>query len=319
LSLLAQRSSELGIKSRSFNAGVSKEEIMTITSTNTVLITGATGNTGSVLLRLLEQRGVTVRATVRHRRDVVRLGNTSASLVIADFDDADSIAAALEGVDSAYLVTPSSSDAEAQQIRFAELAAAANVKHLVKLSQLAADEASPVRFLRYHAVVERRIRELGIDYTFLRPNLYFQGFLAFQALIANDGRFFAPIGDARVSAVDVRDIALVAAAALTQPGHIGKTYTITGPAAVTHAEIAHAIAEAIGRQVTFVDVPPEVFSDALIRFGVPPWQVDGLVEDYAHYARGEASEVHPTVREITGTEPRDVMTFARDYAGAFNP
>jgi uncharacterized protein YbjT (DUF2867 family) len=254
---------------------------------------------------------------VRHERDVARLGNTSASIVIGDFDDASSIAAALDGVDRAYLVTPSSINAEAQQIRFAELAAAANVKHLVKLSQLAANEASPVRFLRYHATVERRIRELGIGYTFLRPNLYFQGFFAFHATIANEGRFFAPIGDGRVSAVDVRDIALVATVALTQPGHIGKTYTITGPAAVTHGEIAHAIAEAIGREVTFVDVSPEDFSGALRKLGVPPWQVDGLVEDYAHYARGEASEVHPTVREIAGTEPRDVVAFARDYASAF--
>jgi uncharacterized protein YbjT (DUF2867 family) len=191
------------------------------------------------------------------------------------------------------------------------------VKYLVKLSQFAANEASPVRFLRYHGVVERRIRELGLGYTFLRPNLFFQGFLAFQATIANEGRFFAPIGEARVSAVDVRDIAMVAAVALTEPGHVGKTYTITGPAAITHPEIAHAIAEAIGRQVTFINVPPTDFSGALRNLGVPTWQVDGLIEDYAHYSRGEAAEVHTTVREVTGSEPRDVTAFARDYASMF--
>jgi uncharacterized protein YbjT (DUF2867 family) len=286
-------------------------------STGTVLVTGATGNTGSALLRLLEERGVPVRAMVRHDRDVTRLGTSSAASVIGDFDDADSIAAALDGVTAAYLVTPSSVNAEAQQIRFAELAAEAGVKHLVKLSQFAADEASPVRFLRYHAAVEGRIRELGVGYTFLRPNLYFQGFLAFQATIASQGRFFAPIGDAPVSAVDVRDIAMVAAAVLTQPRHMGKTYTITGPAAVTHAQIAQAIGKAIGREVTFVDVSPESFAEALSQFGVPAWQVEGLVEDYAHYARGEAAEVFSTVREIAGTSPRDLTAFARDYASAF--
>jgi uncharacterized protein YbjT (DUF2867 family) len=290
---------------------------MTMPSTNTVLITGATGNTGAVLLRLLEERGVAVRAMIRREHDLAKLGRTSASIVIGDFDDANSIASALDGVDSVYLVTPSSINAEAQQIRFAELAAAANVKHLVKLSQFAADEASPVRFLRYHGVVERRIRELGLGYTFLRPNLFFQGILAFRAMIANEGSFFAPIGEARVSAVDVRDIALVAAVALTEPGHVGKTYTITGPAAVSHSEIAHAIAETIGRQVTFVDVAPTDFSDALRKLGVPSWQVDGLVEDYAHYSRGEAAEVRTTVREVTGSEPRDATAFARDYASLF--
>jgi uncharacterized protein YbjT (DUF2867 family) len=290
---------------------------MSMSSTNIVLVTGATGNTGAVLLRLLEERGVRVRVMIRHEHDIARLGSKSASIVIGDFDDANTVAAALDGVDSAYLVTPSSIKAEEQQLRFAELATAAKVKHLVKLSQFAADEASPVRFLRYHATVERRIRELGLGYTFLRPNLYFQGFLAFQSMIANVSRFSAPIGDARVSAVDVRDIAQVAAVALTEPGHVGKTYTITGPAAVSHAEIAHAIGEAIGRKVTFVDVSPEDFSGALRKLGVPTWQIDGLVEDYAHYARGEAAEVHSTVREVTGREPREVAVFARDYASAF--
>jgi uncharacterized protein YbjT (DUF2867 family) len=199
-----------------------------------ILVTGATGNTGSAVLQQLDARGARVRALVRGKPDKARLGDTSATMVVGNFDNPRSLEAALEGVTRAYLVTPSSPEAEAQQIRFAELAAAAGVTHLVKLSQLAADEASPVRFLRYHAAVERRIRELGVGFTFLRSNLYFQGLLAFQPLIAKEGRFVAPIGDARVSAVDVRDIAAVAAVALTERGHEGKTYTIMGPAAVTH-------------------------------------------------------------------------------------
>src|SRR5262249_26423590 len=125
----------------------------------------------------LERRGAIVRAMVRSSKDRARLPNTSATVVVGNFDDPRSLEAALEGVTRAYLVTPSNPDAEAQQVRFAELAAAAGVGRLVKLSQFAAEEASPVRFLRYHAAVERRIRELGIGFTFLRPNLYFQGLL----------------------------------------------------------------------------------------------------------------------------------------------
>jgi uncharacterized protein YbjT (DUF2867 family) len=282
-----------------------------------ILVTGATGNTGSTLLQQLEMRGARVRAMVREQPDGGRLRGTSATVVGGNFNDPRSLEAALDGVTRAYLVTPSSPDAAAQQVRFAELAAAAGVRHLVKLSQFAADDASPVRFLRYHAAVERRIRELGIGFTFLRPNLYFQGLLAFRSMIARDGHFVAPIGDARVSAVDVRDIAVVAAVALTERGHEGKTYTITGPAAVTHTEMAGAIAEASGRHVAFVDVPPHAFAGALSAAGVPPWQVDGLTEDYAHYARGEAEGISPHVREVTGEDPRDVRTFAKDYARVF--
>ena len=205
-----------------------------------------------------------MRAMVRAPSDTTRLPAPSVETIMADFDDTDSIDAALRGVARAYLVTPSGPNAESQQIRFAERASAAGVQHVVKLSQFAADEASPVRFLRYHAAVERRIRELGLTFTFLRPNLYLQGLLAFQAMIASEGRFIAPIGEARVSAVDVRDIASVAAIALTQEGHEGRTYTITGPLAATHGEMATAIGAAIGRPVTFIDVPPAAFSAALL-------------------------------------------------------
>ena len=287
-----------------------------MTGTATVLVTGATGSTGSAVLEQLLRRDVAVRVMVRRDSDVARFRALGAEVAVADFDDASASAAALAGARRVYLVTPSSEHAEAQQRRFAELAVEAGVEHIVKLSQLGANESSPVRFLRWHAAVERHIRQLGAGYTFLRPNLFFQGLFAFAPTIARDGRFFAPIGDARVSAVDVRDIAAVAAAALTEPGHEGKTHTITGPAAITHGEIAMALSEATGRDIAFVDVPPDAFR-ASLEDVLPAWQLDGLVEDYAHYARGEAADVLPTVAEITGRQPRDIAHFARDYADRF--
>jgi uncharacterized protein YbjT (DUF2867 family) len=171
------------------------------------------------------------------------------------------------------------------------------------LSQLGADEQSPVRFLRYHAAVERHIRDLGTGYTFLRPNLFFQGLLAFAGTIAAGGRFFAPIGDAAISAVDVRDIAAVAAAVLTEAGHDGATYTVTGPAPITHADIATALTSALGRDITFVDVPSDAFAESLQGI-LPPWQIQGLLEDYAHYRRGEAASVSPrSPRSPAGPQP----------------
>jgi len=285
-------------------------------SDNPILVTGATGNTGRPLVEALVRAGAPVRAMVRDQASQSKLPD-GVQVAVADFEEPASLAAALDGVRQAYLVTPSSEQAEAQQKRFADLAAAAGVRHLVVLSQLAAAEDSPVRFLRYHAVVERHVRDLGIGYTFLRPNLFFQGLLALAKPIAAEGRFFAPIGDAPVSAVDVRDIADVAAATLTQAGHEGATYTLTGPAAVTHAEMATALSAALGREITFTDVPPEAFAESL--HGVlPPWQVEGLLEDYAHYRRGEAAMVSTAVAEVTGHPAMDFAQFARDYAPAFS-
>ena len=280
-----------------------------------ILVTGATGNTGRAIVDALARRGAPVRAMVRAEADRAKLP-AGVPAVVADFDDLASIAAALEGADRAYLVTPSSERAEEQQRRFADLAAKAGLRHLVVLSQLASDEHSPVRFLRYHAAVEQHVRDLGIPYTFLRPNLFFQGLLAFAGTISSQGQFYAPIGDATISAIDVRDIADVAAVTLTEAGHEGATYTLTGPASITHTQIAAALTAALGRDVTFIDVPPEAFAGSL-RGILPPWQVEGLLEDYAHYRRGEAASVSSAVAEITGRPPRDIQQFARDYAPAF--
>jgi uncharacterized protein YbjT (DUF2867 family) len=280
-----------------------------------ILVTGATGNTGRAIVDALAERGAPVRAMVRTEADHSKL-RAGVEVVVADFDDTAAVAAALDGAERAYLVTPSSEQAEEQQKRFADLAAKAGTRHLVVLSQLGSEEHSPVRFLRYHAAVEQHVRDLGIGYTFLRPNLYFQGLLMFAGSISAEGTFYAPIGDATVSAVDVRDIATVAAVALTEAGHEGATYTLTGPEAITHSQIAAALTAALGRPVRFIDVPPEAFADS-IRALLPPWQVDGLLEDYAHYRRGEAAAVSPVIAEITGTAPRSIEQFARDYTAAF--
>jgi uncharacterized protein YbjT (DUF2867 family) len=239
-------------------------------------------------------------------------------IVAADFDDAATIAQALAGIDRAFLLTPSSERAEAQQSAFVEVARRAGVQHLVKLSQWAAALDSPVRFLRYHAAVERTIRASGLPYTFLRPNLFMQGLLGFRDSIIARGQFFAAAGDARISSIDVRDIAAVAAVALAERGHEGRTYDLTGPEALTHAEMAERLSDALRRRVEFVDVSPDTMRGALIGVGLPAWQVEGLLEDYAHYRRGEASAVTSGVQDVTGQAPRSFSDFARDYAPALS-
>ncbi|MFD6072999.1 MULTISPECIES: NmrA family NAD(P)-binding protein [Amycolatopsis] len=278
---------------------------------DTVLVTGATGTIGAALIPALRSRGVAVRAMTRDPE----LSIPGAETVVADLRDPEAVGAALKGVDTAFLNSPSAPDAASLQIRFADLARDAGVNRLVLLSQYAAHADSPVRFLRWHAEVEAHVRSLGIEYTVLRPNLYLQALLAFAGTIAQ-GFFAAPIGDAAVSAIDTRDIADAAAAVLAGTGHAGRIYTLTGPRAVTHGQIAQALSTATGRNVVFHDTSADRFAAALNGL-LPPWQIDGLIEDYAHYARGEAAEVHTAVADLTGKPARDVTDFARDHAADF--
>ncbi|MCM3848329.1 NAD(P)H-binding protein [Pseudonocardia sp. DR1-2] len=284
--------------------------------TTTVLVTGATGGIGGHLLTALAGRDVTVRALVR---DPDRLaGAGGVEVVRGDLRDPDAVAAALDGVDAAFLNSPSAPDAATTQIAVADAAATAGVSRLVLLSQFAARADSPVRFLRWHAAVEQHVRDLGIGHVVLRPNLFLQGLLAFAPLVAATGRFGAPIGDAAVSAVDVRDIADAATAVLTGAGPDGAVHDLTGPRAVTHAGIAAALTRATGHPVTFDDLTPEAFAAALDGV-LPPWQAAGLVEDYAHYGRGEAARVDDAVAVLTGHPARTLEEFARDHAAAFAP
>ncbi len=283
-----------------------------------ILVSGATGNVGGEIVRALGARGVRFRAMVRGDYDAKPFaGNPGIEPVVADFDDEAALVQALTGVERAFLLTPSTAEAGDRQRRFVDVAAAVGVRHIVKQSQLHANTESPVRFLRYHALVEEAIRSSGMDWTFLRPNLFMQGLLMFAPSIATEHRFAIAAGDAKVSAVDVRDIAAAATAALTESGHAGKTYDLTGPAALTHAEIAAELSRALGHPVEYVGLDEAAMRDALRTHGMPDWMAEGLVEDYAHYRRGEAADVADGVRAATGKAPRAFATFVRDYAQAF--
>ena len=287
--------------------------------TPTILITGATGNVGRELTKQLVAQEVPFRVMVRSTQKAKAFYKMEdVEVIIGDFNDAKTVADALKGINRAFLLTNSSEQAETQQLTFVELASRAGVKQIVKLSQWAADTDSPVRFLRYHAVVENKIKELGLNYTFLRPNLFMQSLLSFREMILNQGKFFAPVGNAKISMVDVRDIAAVAAAALSEDGHAGKTYNITGPEALSHQEMAKKLSQALNRQIEFVDIPPESMREALAGVGFPNWQADGLIEDYAHYHRGEAATITADIKNVTGKPPHSLEEFARDYATVFS-
>lgn len=283
-----------------------------------ILITGATGTNGREVVKVFAARGVVGKVMVRSPKasGELPLGITA---VPGDFDDEASLTRALSGIERAFLLTPSTAHAEEQQLRFVAVAARVGVRRIVKLSQFAASPDSPVRFLRYHAAVEEAIRASGLQWTFLRPNLFMQGMLQFAGMVRDKGMIAAPIDDARVSVVDVRDNAVVAAAALTEEGHAGRIYTLTGPEALTHAEMATKLGAATGRPIAFADASEDDMRQAMAAVKMPEWQIEGLIEDYAHYRRGEAAEIAMGVREATGRESRAFDDFARDYAEAFEP
>ncbi|MGH7493350.1 MAG: SDR family oxidoreductase [bacterium] len=211
-----------------------------------ILITGATGTVGSEVVKRLSAQGVQVRAVTRDLRKAEASPLPHVEFVKGDFDDLDSMQRACSGMERAFLLSNSTERAEQQQTAFVEVAKKSGVQHIVKLSQLHADVNSPGRFLRYHAAVEAAVQAAGLTFTFLRPNLYMQGLLNFRQSIKEKSAFFVAAGEARISAVDVRDLAEVAVAALTGTQLDSKNYSLTGPEALTFGEMAQRLSAALG-------------------------------------------------------------------------
>ncbi|MBO9729826.1 MAG: SDR family oxidoreductase [Chitinophaga sp.] len=283
-----------------------------------ILITGATGTVGTQLVKNLLSTDTSFRILARTKDQGELMDNLpQAKIAFGDLSDNDSLLQALQGIEKAFLLTNSSEHAEQLQLNFVNTAHKAGVKHIVKLSQFAADKSSPVRFLRYHAIVENRIKELGMNYTFLRPNLFMQGLIAFAHQIKYEHKFYGSIGKAVVSAVDIRDIAAVAAKALTESGHEDKIYNITGNEAISHYQMAEIFSRVLGKEIAYIDLTPEQMREALTAARFPEWQADGLMEDFAHYAKGEAGAVYHTVHDITGKAAINFEQFVYAYKHLF--
>jgi uncharacterized protein YbjT (DUF2867 family) len=286
----------------------------------TILITGATGSVGSELVNLLSVNRIPFRALSRYsERSMSLAAKEYAEVIHGNLNDDAIVKKALEGIEKVFLLTDSSEHAETLQSNFVRIAARSGVKHLVKLSQYAANEHSPVRFLRYHAAVEQNIIDSGMQYTFLRPNLFMQGLLGFKDVILKKGKFFASIGDTPVSCIDLRDIASVAFQVLSHEGYENKILNLTGPEALSHAQMAAIISEVSDSAVTFIEVSPEVMLAGLRSAGFPEWQAEGLVEDYVHYNNGEAMEIYNTVEEVTSKPAGNFRSFVKNYSNLFTP
>jgi uncharacterized protein YbjT (DUF2867 family) len=282
-----------------------------------ILVTGGTGNVGFELVKKLSEHGHPVRMFVRNRAHARLITPSGVEFAEGDFANPDTFSRALHGVDRLFLLVPSSSESERQQRSFVDAAKRSRVAHIVKLSKLGADEHSLNRFQRYHGVVESHVLKSGIPFTFIRPNLFMQSLLTFRPTVSSQGAMYASAGNARISIVDVRDVATIAAKALTESGHEGKTYNITGPEPLTHSEMARELSFASGKVIQYVDVPPGAMEESLVSFGMPAWRAAGVVEDYEHYRRGEAAMVTSTFREVTGATSSSFSQFAQDYAHRF--
>ncbi len=282
-----------------------------------IVVTGSTGNVGAPLVRELASTRVPTRALVHSPEKAAAVEQLGVEVMVGDFGDPQTLNTALEGADHAFLLTPADPRQPEWEKNFVEAAEGAGVAHVVKQSVQGADANSPMRIGRIHGECERLLEGSGMGWTFLRPNLFMQTTLAFAEQVAADGRFYAPLAEATTSMIDARDVAAVAARMLTEEGHEGKVYELSGPEAISHRDIAEKLSGVLGRPVEHVEVSSEDARGGMITMGMPVWLADALFELFEVRQAGYTAGVTETVAEITGREPRSYEQFARDYKEAF--
>ena len=281
-----------------------------------ILVTGATGAVGSELVRLLTRKQAPFRVLARNPETARSRLGSGAEIVAGDFERPETLDAALRGVDSLFLLSSTGERAATLQGNVIDAAKRAGARHIVKMSAVESVSNSPVRLLRAHAEIEHKLDSARIPYTNLRPHSFMQTMLASAETIASQGMMYAPAAGA-FPPVDVRDIAAVAAEVLTTSGHEGVTYTITGPEALSYAQMASKIGAAIGKPVQYVEVSPAAAREAMLARGMSEWIADGLLELFALYATGRASFTTDVVETVGKKRPTTFDQFARDYAPRF--
>ncbi len=257
-----------------------------MTNTVKILVTGATGNVGGGVIASLTGMGAGVRALVRDASKARALRDTGVEVVIGDLEKPETLDAAFSGVDRVFLATPVSPDQVSLARNAIAAAKRAGSPRIVRLSAGAVKEmpgALP-RVSAQHAEIDAELAASGLPYTILRPHNFMQNTLMAANTVAlgcpgcKQGIVFMPMKEGRLGMIDVRDIVDVAAKVLTEDGHEGKIYGLTGPASISFHDVAAGLSKALGKEVVYVDVPLETARVAMVGMGLSEWHADAYNE-----------------------------------------
>lgn len=282
----------------------------------TILVTGGTGTIGSELLRLLSQAGIPARALARNLDKVQKLPHIS--WVVGDLSRPETLTQAFEGVKKLFLLTHYYEDMVELQHNAIVAARSAGVEHVVKVSAFAATDHSKAPIGRWHYQIEKELEESGMGWTMLQPHHFMMNLTAQAEYVIKEGVIYSPSGDGKIPYVDPRDVAAVAFVTLTQPGHLGKVYVVTGSEAISYREAAEIIGKEIGKKLRFVDESPEEARARRVREGVPPAVIESILAIGAYQREGgKTVTITNTVAELTGRPPRTVAEFVKEHASVF--
>lgn len=282
-------------------------------SAKKVLVTGPTGNIGSLLVKQLsENKALNVRALVRSDEKAAQVRAAGAEPVFGTFEDTASIDAAVADVDTIVLITPPNPTATAQASTVIDAAKAAGVRKIVRLSALKPTADGPTDNTRQHAQTDNELIKSGLEYAILRPHLFMPlMFMAAESITASSNFYFG-MGDGKMGIIDARDVADCMAACVVSDEHNGQAIDLTGPQSITFHDAAANLSSILGRTITYIPVPPEAVFKSVQDLGWGDWMA-GVLRDYSQaYSDGWGDFTTDSVERLTGRSARSFDVFARE-------
>jgi uncharacterized protein YbjT (DUF2867 family) len=279
----------------------------------TILVSGATGNIGGEVTRHLLDRKASIRALVRDLKKADPLEAQGVEVTQGDFSQPETLDAALQGIDTAFLVMPNDRHQIELECNFIDAAKRAGVRHLVKLSVLRSGEL-PSTFQQWHRQIEEHLEASGMTWTHLRPNMLMQNMRWFIQTMAQQGAFYHSIsGETPISHLDARDVAAIAALCLSESGHENRAYDLTGAEAVSFEQVTQYFVSALNRSLQFIQVSPADMKAARLANGEPEWYLDAEAQLFDCWQNGAGSIITTTVADLLHRSPSTFEAYARDY------
>ena len=279
-----------------------------------ICVTGASGTLSSEVIRQLEARDVPFRAACFSARSVEIARARGIETAAIDYNHPATLHEAFQGCDTLFLLGPNALNQTELELNAVDAASAAGVRHIVKQSVMGAEEEA-YSLANIHRPVEKALERSGMAWTFLRPNSFMQNAGTFMApTIRAESAIYSASGQARISHIDVRDVAAVAVAALLTAGHERKSYTLSGPAALTYDEVADQLSTVLGRPIRHVTLPPADLRGAMLAEGMPDALADRMLDLERYFRDDRASTITDDVRRVTGRAPRRFADYAREIA-----
>ena len=279
-----------------------------------ICLTGASGTVGTEVLKELEAAKAPFRAAFHSNMGADAARARGIDAVTIDYNRPETLGTAFQGCDSLFLLGPNEPNQTQLELNAVKAAKAAGVRHIVKLSVMGADEES-YSLATVHRPIEKAIESSGLAWTFLRPNSFMQNTVTFMGhTIRAEDAFYSASALAKISHVDVRDIAAVAVKALTMPGHEGRVYTLSGPEALSYDEIAHELSKVLRRTIRHISLPSVELKSGMLAEGMPEEIADRMLDLERYFRANGASRITDDVKQVTGRNPTPFAEYARETA-----